>query len=120
MQTRRRVPMAFWGWNLTIPDPVEMLGAQFDGRTLTLGAANNNLAFFNNPEVNRLLDLAAPETDLPKRYALYQQAEELIVRDAPWVFLGHRNLVVLHQPWLKGPLVEPLWWVRYDRVWIEN
>ena len=120
MQTRRRVPMAFLGWNLTIPDPVDMLGAQFDGRTLTLGAANNNFAFFNNPEVNRLLDLAAPETDLPKRYAIYQQAEELIVRDAPWVFLGHRNLVCLRQPWLKGPLVEPLWWFRYDRVWIEN
>lgn len=42
------------------------------------------------------------------------------MRDAPWVFLGHGNLMVLRQPWLKGPLVKPLWMLRYDRVWIEE
>ena len=113
-----RVPMALNGY-FGFPDPVDMLGACFDGRTITNSSAFN-FAFYKNPEVNRLLDLAAPEVELAKRYALYQQAEELIVRDAPWVFLGHPNLVVLRQPWIKGPLVEPLWWYRYDRVWIEK
>ena len=119
MQSRGRVPMALWGWTLSIPDPVDMLGSQFDGRSTT-NASMVNFAFYNNAEMNRLLDLAAPEVNMPKRYALYQQAEEIIVRDAPWVFLGHKNLVVLRQPWLKGPLVEPLYWFRYDRVWIEE
>ena len=118
-QTRGRVPMALDGWSVTIPDPVDILATQFDGRSVT-NAATMNVAFYKNPEVNRLLDLAAPEVDLPKRYALYQQAEELIVRDAPWVFLGHDNLMVLRQPWLKGPLVDPLSALRYDRVWIEK
>ena len=117
-KTGDRVPMALDGY-FGFPDPVDMLGACFDGRTITNSSAFN-FAFYNNPEVNRLLDLAAPEVELAKRYALYQQAEELIVRDAPWVFLGHPNLVVLRQPWIKGPLVEPLWWYRYDRVWIEK
>ena len=119
MQTRGRVPMAFGGYYAGIPDPVDMLGLIFDGRSIT-SASSFNFSFYNNPEVNQVLDLAAPETDLPKRYELYQQAEELIVRDVPWVFLSHENLVVLRQPWLKGPLVEPLWWFRYDRAWIEN
>jgi peptide/nickel transport system substrate-binding protein len=110
--------MAYSGY-FGFPDPVDMLGACFDGRTIK-NSSSFNFAFYNNPEVNRLLDLAAPEVELSKRYALYQQAEELIVRDAPWVFLGHPNLVVLRQPWIKGPLVEPLWWYRYDRVWIEE
>jgi ABC-type transport system substrate-binding protein len=114
-QTRGRVPMALDSWYVTIPDPVDILATQFDGRSVT-NAATMNVAFYNNPEVNRLLDLAAPEVDLPKRYALYQQAEELIVRDAPWVFLCHGNLIVLRQPWLKGPLSA----LRYDRVWIEK
>ena len=117
--TRDRVPMAYSGYFSISPDPVDMLGGNFDGRTITNNSAFN-FAFYNNPEVNRLLDLAAPEVELSKRYALYQQAEELIVRDAPWVFLGHPNLVVLRQPWIKGPLVEPLWWYRYDRVSIEE
>jgi ABC-type transport system substrate-binding protein len=113
------VPMACSGYFLISPDPVDMLGACFDGRAITNSSASN-YSFYNNPEVNRLLGLAAPEVELSKRYALYQQAEELIVRDAPWVFLGHPNLVVLRQPWIKGPLVEPLWWYRFDRVRIEK
>jgi ABC-type transport system substrate-binding protein len=117
--TRGRVPMSLGGWVVTIPDPVDMLGTQFDGRAIT-NTTTMNYAFYNNPEVNRLLDLAAAELDLPKRFALYQQAEELIVRDAPWAFLGHPNLYALRQPWLKGPLLEPLWWYRFDRVWIER
>lgn len=117
--TRGRVPMGYSGWYVAVPDPVDILGANFDGRYVT-NAVMFNFSYYNNPEVNRLLDLAAPEGIDAKRHALYQQAEELIVRDAPWVFLGHWNLVVLRQPWLKGPLVEPLWWFRFDRVWIEN
>ena len=116
---RGTVPMALGSWAVTVPDPSDMLVMNFDGRTIT-NAMNMNTAYYNNPEVNRLLDLAAPEVDLPKRYALYQQAEELIVRDAPWVFLGHNNLFALRQPWLKGPLMEPLFGYRFDRVWIEE
>ncbi|HRI16508.1 MAG TPA: hypothetical protein PLX89_26240 [Verrucomicrobiota bacterium] len=106
------------GWFVGIPDPVDMLGALFDGRVVT-NAATMNLAFDNNPEVTRLLDHAASEINLPQRYAWYQQAEELIVRDAPWAFLGHQSIYALRQPWLKGPLLEPLWCYRFDRVWIE-
>lgn len=57
---------------------------------------------------------------LSKRYVLYQQAEELIVRDAPWVFLGHRNFFALRQPWLKGPIMDALSGYRFDRLWIEQ
>lgn len=118
-QTRGKVPMTLSGWFVGIPDPIDMLGALFDGRAVT-NTATMNLAFYSNPEVTHLLDEAAPETDSAKRSARYQEVEELIVRDAPWVFLGHQNLYALRQPWLKGPLLEPLWCYRFDRVWIEK
>ncbi|HRI14139.1 MAG TPA: ABC transporter substrate-binding protein [Verrucomicrobiota bacterium] len=118
-QKRGLVPMTLSGWFVGIPDPVDMLGALFDGRAVT-SAATMNLAFYNNPEVNRLLDQAASEVNLSQRFARYQHAEELIVRDAPWAFLGHQSLYALRQPWLKGPLMEPIWVYRFDRVWIEN
>jgi ABC-type transport system substrate-binding protein len=116
---RTNVPMSFYGWSVTIPDPVDMLGTQFDGRAIT-NANTMNFAFYSNSVVNQLLDQGAAEVDLPKRFAVYQQAEELIVADAPWAFLGHPNLYALRQPWLKGPLMEPLWGYRLDRVWIER
>ncbi|HXI50341.1 MAG TPA: hypothetical protein VNH84_02520, partial [Candidatus Saccharimonadales bacterium] len=95
------------------------LGTQLDGRTLS-NSPTLNYAFYRNAEVDRLLDLAAPEVDLPRRFGLYRRAEQLIIEDAPWVFLGHQNLYALRQPWLKGSLIEPLWWYRFDRVWIEH
>ena len=116
---RGTVPMGLSGYNPYNPDPSELLANNFDGRTITNRSAFN-FSFYNNSTVNRLLDLAAPETDLPKRYALYQQAEELIVRDAPWVFLGHRNLFALRQPWLKGPIMGAMSGYRFDRIWIEE
>ena len=116
--TRGTVPIGLWGYGTTVPDPSDLLAANFDGRTIT-NAMTANTAYYNNPAVNRLLDLAAPEVDLPKRYALYKQAEELIVRDAPWVFLGHPNQIALRQPWLKGPMLNAFGY-RFDRVWIEE
>ena len=115
---RGMVPMALDGWTAGIPDPGEILTMNFDGRTIT-AAMTMNTAYYNNPAFDRLLDLAAPEAELPKRYALYQQAEALLVNDAPWVFLGHQNLFALRQPWLKGPLMA-LSGLRPDRVWIEE
>ena len=116
---RGTVPMGLMSYGTSIPDPSDLLAANFDGRTITNSSAFN-FSFYNNPAVNRLLDLAAPEVDLPERYALYQKAEELIVRDAPWVFLGHPNCSALRQPWLKGPIMDAMSGYRYDRVWIEE
>lgn len=115
---RGQVPMSYSGWGAIIPDPMEILGLQFDGRAIT-NTPTLNLCFYQNAEVDRLLDLAAPEVDWKKRFGFYQRAEELIVRDAPMVFLGHVNTYALRQRRLKGPLIEPLYGYRLDRVWIE-
>ena len=114
-----KVQMSLSGWFTGMPDPKDILGSQFDGRTIT-NAATYNTSFYNNPEVNRLLDEASPTVEPARRVALYRQIEEIIVGDAPCLFLKHPNLCELRQPWLKGPLLEPLWPLRLDRVWIER
>jgi ABC-type transport system substrate-binding protein len=119
VQVRGQVPMATMGWTVSVPDPVDMLGTQLDGRTLS----NNptlNVAFYHNPEVDRILDLAAPEVNPATRSLLYGQAERLVVMDAPWVFLGHRNIYGLRSRRVKGPLMDPLTWYRFDHVWVEE
>jgi peptide/nickel transport system substrate-binding protein/oligopeptide transport system substrate-binding protein len=116
---RGKVPMALTGWISIMPDPKDLLSSLFDGRTIT-NTPTTDYAFYNNPEVNRLLDEAATNVILSARYALYQRAEEIIVRDAPFVFLGYPKVFALKQPWIKGRLIEPLWPFRLDRVWIER
>ncbi len=118
-QIRRKVPMSLTGVICMIPDPQDILGMTLDGRTAT-NPATMNTSFYNNREVNRLLDEAVFEGNWERRFKIYQQVEELVVRDAPWIFLGHYRAFALRQPWLKGRLLEPLWGMRLDRVWIER
>jgi peptide/nickel transport system substrate-binding protein len=46
-----------------------------------------NAAFYSNPQVDTLLAAGGRETDTAKRAALYQQAQTVVNRDAPWIFL---------------------------------
>jgi peptide/nickel transport system substrate-binding protein len=54
--------------------------------TLMSGGRGNS-AGYSNPEVDRLLNAAAAEFDDARRVRLYQEAQVLVNRDAPWVFL---------------------------------
>ena len=116
---RGTVPFALFGWYQDYPDPSNFLDVLLNGRRIT-DVNSNNVAFYNNPEVNALLDEAAFEADRQRRLSLYQEAEVLIVRDAPWVFLYHPNMYILRQPWLKGLDLNPVWPIRYERMWIER
>lgn len=83
-------------------------------------AGSQNSAFYNDPVVDRLLEEAAFCVEEPRRLALYQQVEQILVSNGSMIVLGHENLFALRQPWLKGPLLEPMWWFRLDRVWFEK
>ena len=50
-----------------------------------------NTSFYDNPEVDDLLAQAVRGLGQEERKALYQQAEQIIVDDAPWVFLGYQK-----------------------------
>ena len=119
LSIRKNVQMSLAGWGSLLPDPKDILGVQFDGRTLT-NTPTQNVAWYSNSVVDQLLDKAAISANLVERFTLYQKIEEIVVGDAPLLFLGHDHFFALRQPWLKGSLIEPLWCYRFDRVWIER
>jgi ABC-type transport system substrate-binding protein len=75
------------GWQGDNGDPDNFLFALLGGPNV--GATNTS--WYVNPEVDRLLGEAQVETDQEKRKALYHQAEQIIVDDAPWAFLGYQK-----------------------------
>jgi ABC-type transport system substrate-binding protein len=115
---RRTAELTLYGNNANVPDPSTFL-IFFHSRFITEEDSQNNF-FYSSPKVDALLDRAAVCIDEPHRLELYQQAEEMILDDVPMIVLGHQNLFALRQPWLKGPLLEPFWWFRFDRVWLER
>jgi peptide/nickel transport system substrate-binding protein len=76
--------MFILGWVTVTADPDYGLYALF--HSSQFGDAGNR-SFYANERVDELLDLGRREADPDKRLAIYAEAQELIVEEAPWAFL---------------------------------
>lgn len=115
---RNGAEMSLFAWTAGTPDASFYL-LPFHSRFIAEESSQNG-AFYHDATVDRLLDEAAVSVDEPRRLALCRQVEQKLVSEGTLVVLGHQNLFALRQPWLKGPLLEPMWWFRLDRVWFEK
>jgi ABC-type transport system substrate-binding protein len=86
-------------WGTDFPDPENVLSLLFNGAY----AGQQNFTWFNDTEINKLLDNADVELDPAKRMALYQQADKKIHEDAPWVFLFYAKADAVKSPLLVPP-----------------
>ncbi|MBS4206508.1 glutathione ABC transporter substrate-binding protein [Bacillus sp. FJAT-50079] len=50
-----------------------------------------NRSFYENPEVDKLLDEGRREADPEKRFEMYNKVQEYLVEDAPMVFIHHQE-----------------------------
>jgi ABC-type transport system substrate-binding protein len=116
--TRHQTPFAVWGWYQDYPDPSDFLDVLFNGRNIT-DTDCNDTTFYNNPEVNSILDQAAASMDEEERTQLYQKAETLIMRDAPWAPLEHEIIPLLYNPRVHGTQPHPVWSWRYEWMWLD-
>lgn len=91
------------GWMGDNGDPDNFLDSLLAGHSAGAG----NTAFYQNPQVDELLAQAQQESDQEKRKALYQQAEQIIVDDAPWVFLGYQKHQVVTRANVKDFQLQP-------------
>ena len=101
------------GWIADYPDPENFLDILFHSES------SNNHTHYSNPQVDELLRKARVETDTQARYALYNEAEQMILDDAPWVplwFDGESKLLV--KPNVHDYLLPPLIIPRYRYVYL--
>ena len=70
------------------------------------GDAGNRF-FYTNPEVDKLLDIGKTEVDTDKRLAAYKEAQEIIVADAPQLFLYFSTQNVGENKAIKGFQLHP-------------
>jgi len=79
-----------------------------------------NLFRYSNPEVDRLLEEARATFDEGRRRELYREAQRIIVRDTPCVFLAHRKHVCAVNRRVRNFKVSPFGVQRLDRVTIAD
>jgi oligopeptide transport system substrate-binding protein len=112
---RRSVAFSIYGWFQDYPDPSDFLDVLFSTKSIS-DVESNNLTFYSSPEVDKLLEEADQETNPEKRMDLYAQAEKVIVDDAPVAPLLFPVENWLHQSWVKGFTLHPVWLVRYEKI----
>jgi ABC-type transport system substrate-binding protein len=101
------------GWQADYPDPQNFLDVLFHTGTST------NIGEYSNPELDALLEKARVETDEATRTSLYQQAEQIIVRDAACLPLFFDVAYTLVKPYVKNLPLTPMWIPRLKYVYIE-
>jgi peptide/nickel transport system substrate-binding protein len=73
-----------------------------------------------NPEVDRLIEEAEREFDLRKQDQVLAKVHEIIVDDAPWVFIVHDLNPRAMSPKVKNFVQPQSWFVDLTLPWVER
>lgn len=98
-------PMALLGWTGDNGDPDNFLYVLLD-KTAAIKPAQN-IAFYKSDELHEVLVAARRSADRDERTRLYQTAQEIIFRDAPWVPLVHATQTAAFQRGITGFKLHP-------------
>jgi peptide/nickel transport system substrate-binding protein/oligopeptide transport system substrate-binding protein len=80
---------AFWlSWWADYPDPEIFFYPMF--HSANAGPAGNR-TWYRDEGFDRLIEQAQATADERVRFTLYREANDRIVRNAPWVFMWHRS-----------------------------
>jgi oligopeptide transport system substrate-binding protein len=105
--------IAFSGWIADYADPSAFLN------TLETGNGNN-WASYSNPAYDRLIRAAANDGDNARRFEDFQQAETILLRDAPLIPLYFGQRPYLIQPYVRGWPPAKLAFKRFKNAWLEK
>lgn len=90
-------------WFLKSEDPDLSLYPLFFSKNTPLPNRSN----YANPDVDQLLLQARQVADRTRRAELYRRAQQIIVDDAPWIFVDHELQVVATRANVKGFKLHP-------------
>ncbi len=100
-------PDMFWlSWWADYPDPENFLFPLF--HSSNIGSAGNRTRYINH-EVDNLIERGQISSNKREAFEFYKRAEEIIIKEMPWVFFWHRTDFLVKQPWINGYKVYPIY-----------
>lgn len=102
-----QAPMVMIGWFQDFPDPSDFFDPILSCATAVEGGFN--LAWYCNPEVDALGAAALAEQDDTKRIAMYQDIQNRVMADAPWVPTVLSETVELASERVSGTYLHPVY-----------
>jgi oligopeptide transport system substrate-binding protein len=89
------------GWSADYPDPA-------DWYDVFLTTSSNNVAFYQNQQYDNFVRVARTDTQPDRRDQEYQQAQQMLVGDAPVAFLAQSVSWHLVRPYVRGVTTSPV------------
>jgi peptide/nickel transport system substrate-binding protein len=104
------VPFFHWGWSAGYPDALYFLSQVWYGPSVY------NRSRWQNDEFDRLIEQAQAQPDNQKRYAIYQQAEQVLLDDWGTCPTTVRMQIAAVKPDVKGVHLTPFRFLPFDTV----
>jgi ABC-type transport system substrate-binding protein len=95
---KRQAQMFRLSWYADYPDAENFLQL-FYGPNSSPGPNRVN---YSNPAFDRLYERVRTMQDSPERTALYARMADMVIDDAPWIFMHHTVNYTLRHDWLRG------------------
>ncbi|HWR40957.1 MAG TPA: ABC transporter substrate-binding protein, partial [Patescibacteria group bacterium] len=92
-------------WSPDYADPQMFMTYLYDSRMQGLAG---NRAFYKNDQVDKLLREAERVSDQKERIALYQQAQKIVVDEAPYILLFQSDIMVAMRKQVQGFAFNPM------------
>ena len=92
----RKEPMIFYQDNPWTPDPGYSMILYFASKSFV------DYSNYKNDEVDKLLYEIARSADEPARVQMSQRAQEIVMKEAPWVFIAYPNYHWARKSNIKG------------------
>ncbi|MCD2137849.1 glutathione ABC transporter substrate-binding protein [Salinicoccus halitifaciens] len=91
-------------WGNSTGDPDNGIRPVFHSDSSNPGA---NFMYFSNDEADRLMDEGRQEADLEKRQGIYEQVQEILIEEAPAIFILHPTDYNAHLDHIKDIRISP-------------
>ncbi len=103
VRTREFSDMCLTGWSGDNGDPDNFIGALWDTSQIPSG----NMSHFSNPAFDALVAKAVAEPNYKNRLVLYDQAQKMLMDQAPWIFVNYATNLRAHSVKVQGMVLNP-------------
>jgi oligopeptide transport system substrate-binding protein len=110
-------PFSIGSWIEDYPDPSDFVDVKFATASISDENSNND-CFYSNPKLDAMMTAARYDTDEAQRALMYQEIEQLLYAEAPWIWEYHRHFLEVTQPYVHGYDPHPVWLRDYTDTWV--
>ncbi|WAH40499.1 ABC transporter substrate-binding protein [Alicyclobacillus fastidiosus] len=111
-----KVPFFFTGYNQDFPDASDFLNTEFN----SANAPATDNTWYDNPQVDSLLNEAQTDTNQQQRVKIYEQINADLMADAAQIPIYIPMDTIAVQPWVHGYQMSPTQFDPLTTIWIDK